>query len=167
MVKAFFDRFKDDRKYFTIVFFILILTVLSGLVSPILINSQKEKWSDNLSGNITQVERNTLKDFKTIENELLDISRLVKEDLSKLLINNNVSYGELVKTINQKRFNDYSLEILAPNGKLIAWNSMIAIPQDDIFPLDYPIGETYFFKSDIVTYLTVTDTIISESDLFG
>jgi len=166
MVKAFFDRFKDDRKYFTIVFFILILTVLSGLVSPILINSQKEKWSDNLSGNITQVERNTLKDFKTIENELLDISRLVKEDLSKLLINNNVSYGELVKTINQKRFNDYSLEILAPNGKLIAWNSMIAIPQDDIFPLDYPIGETYFFKSDIVTYLTVTDTIISESDVF-
>jgi hypothetical protein len=43
---------------------------------------------------------------------------------------------------------------------------MIAIPQEDIFPLDYPIGETYFFKSDLITYLTVTDTVISESDVF-
>src|SRR3989339_2107632 len=166
MVKAFFNRFKDDRKYFTIVFFIFTVLILSGLVSPILINNQKEKWSDELSENINQIERKTLKDFKRIENELLNILHLVKNDLSEILINNNVSYGELVKTINQERFNNYSLEILAPNGKLIAWNPMIAIPQEDIFPLDYPIGETYFFKSDIITYLTVTDTIISEADVF-
>ena len=166
MVKAFSDRFKDDRKYFTIVFFIFILLVLSGLISPIIINNQKTNWSDKLSENITRVERNTLKDFKIIEDVLLNISRLVKNDLSDILIDNNVSYGELVKTINRERFSDYSLEILAPNGKLIAWNSMIAIPQEDIFPLDYPIGETYFFKSDLITYLTITDTIISESDVF-
>jgi two-component system, NtrC family, nitrogen regulation sensor histidine kinase NtrY len=166
MVKAFFDRFKDDRKYFTIVFFIFILLVLSGLISPILINNQKTNWSEKLSENIMRVERNTQKDFKIIEDELLNIARLVKNDLSDILINNNVSYAELVKTINRERFSDYSLEILAPNGKLIAWNSMIAIPHEDIFPLDYPIGETYFFKSDLITYLTVTDTIISESDVF-
>src|SRR4030043_1908262 len=110
MVKSFFDRFKDDRKYFTIVFFILILLVISGLLSPILIDKQKENWSDNLSENIRGIEANTLKDFKKIENQLLDISRLVKNELSEILINNNASYGELVKTINQERFNNCSLE---------------------------------------------------------
>ena len=166
MVKAFSDRFKDDRKYFTIVFFIFILLILSGFVSPILINIQKENWSNELAENITRIERNTLTEFNKIEDELLNISHLVKNDLNEILINNNVTYSELVKTINQERFNDYSLEILAPNGKLIAWNSMIAIPQEEIFPLDYPIGETYFFNSDLITYLTITDTIISESDVF-
>ena len=113
-----------------------------------------------------RIETNTIKDFKKSENELLDISNSVKNDLSEILINNNISYGELVKTINQEKYNNYSLEILAPNGKLIAWNSMVTIPQEDLFPLDYPLGETYFFKSDLITYLTITDTIISETDVF-
>lgn len=166
MAKAFFDRFKDDRKYFTIVFFIFILLVLSGLISPILINIQKENWSNKLFENISEIESNTLSEFKKTEGELLNISHLVKNDLNEILVNNNVSYSELVKTINKKKFDDYSLEILAPNGKLIAWNSMIAIPQEEVFPLEYPIGETYFFNSDLITYLTIVDTIISESDVF-
>jgi signal transduction histidine kinase len=166
MVKVFTDRFKDDRKYFTIVFFIFILLVVSGILSPFLIDTQKENWAENLSERISEIEKNALRDFENIEIEILNISRLAKKDLFEILVNNNVSYGELVKTINQEKYTSYSLEILAPNGKLIAWNSMIAIPQENIFPLDYPIGETYFFKSDLITYLTVTDTIISEADVF-
>jgi hypothetical protein len=108
MVKVFSDRFKDDRKYFTIVFFIFILLVLSGLFSPIIINNQKTNWSDKLSENITRVERNTLKDFKIIEDVLLNISCLVKNDLSDILINNNVSYGELVKTINREQLENFT-----------------------------------------------------------
>jgi two-component system, NtrC family, nitrogen regulation sensor histidine kinase NtrY len=166
MVRTFFDRFKDDRKYFAIVFFIFILFVLSGLISPILINQEKENWLNKLSEKIIRIEKNAIKDFQKSENELLNISLLVKNDLSEILIKNNVSYGELVKVINEEKLRNYSLEILAPNGKLIAWNSIIAIPQEDIFPFDYPIGETYFFKSDLVTYLTITDTIASEADVF-
>ncbi len=166
MVKTFFNRFKDDRKYFTIVFFILIMLVLSGLLAPILVDREKDNWADTLSKKISQIETNTTDEFKKVENKLLNVSSSVKNDLSELLINNNVSYGEFVKTINKQKYNNYSLEILAPNGKLIAWNSMVAIPQEDLFPLDYPVGETYFFKSDLITYLTLTDTIISETDVF-
>ncbi len=165
MTKTFFKRFRDDRKYFAIVFFVLIILLLSGIISPILINRQKENWTLKLSENISHIESNTFTKFQRIENDLLSISQLVKNDLNEVL-NNNISYGKLVKIINQDRFDDYSFEILAPNGKLIAWNSMIAIPQEDVFPLNYPIGETYFLKSDLITYLTISDTIISESDVF-
>lgn len=166
MVKSFLDRFKDDRKYFTIVFFIFVLMVLSGILAPVIINYQKENWSNTLSKEISDIEQSVHSDFKKVENTLLDVSKSVKNDLRKVLSGGNISYGEFVKKINQDKYAEYSLEILAPNGKLIAWNSMIAIPQEEIFPLDYPIGETYFFKSDLITYLTVTDTIISESDIF-
>lgn len=166
MIEGFLRRFKDDRKYFTIVFFILMLLVLSGILSPIIINHQKENWSDKLSSKITQIEKNTLSDFQQIEKKLLNISAQVKSELKKVLETDNVSYGELVKTINKQKYEYFSLEILAPNGKLIAWNSLIAIPVEDVFPLDYPVGETYFFKSDLVAYLTVTDTIVSEADVF-
>ncbi len=166
MIEGFLRRFKDDRKYFTIVFFILMLLVLSGILSPIITNHQKENWSDKLSSKITQIEKNTLSDFRQIEKKLLNISAQVKSELKKVLETDNVSYGELVKVINKQKYEDFSLEILAPNGKLIAWNSLIAIPVEDVFPLDYPIGETYFFKSDLVAYLTVTDTIVSEADVF-
>jgi two-component system nitrogen regulation sensor histidine kinase NtrY len=63
-------------------------------------------------------------------------------------------------------YNDYSVEILAPNGKMIAWNRSIAVKQDDIFPLSYPAGETHFYTGDLITYLTVTDTVRIENDLF-
>ena len=136
------------------------------MIAPVLINHEKDNWSDTLSKKILQIETNTIEEFKKSENELINVSNSVKNDLSELLINNNISYGEFVKTINKQKYNNYSLEILAPNGKLIAWNSMVTIPQEDLFPLDYPVGETYFFKSDLITYLTITDTIISETDVF-
>lgn len=166
MVTNFFDRLKDDRKYFTIVFFIFIILVLTGVLSPILINNKRENWPNTLSENIVQIEQKIRNEFESTETELLEVNKSVKNGLHRLLSADNVSYGEIVKIINRQTFDDYSIEVLAPNGKLIAWNSNIAIPQEEIFPLDYPIGETYFLKSDLVTYLTITDTIFSESDVF-
>ena len=63
-------------------------------------------------------------------------------------------------------FNDYSIEIFAPNGKLIAWNQIIAIDQDELFPLSFPLGETYFLSKDLLNYLSIIDTSHLESDIF-
>lgn len=165
MIKEFFTRFKDDRKYFTIVFFIFIMLILSGIVSPKIIKYQTQNWASKLPEKISIIEQNTIKKFKELENQLLSTSVILKGELRKALSAND-SYGRLVKIINNEKFNQYSLEILAPNGNLVAWNSMIAVPQDKIFPFSYPLGETYFFKSDLITFLTLLDTIESDSDVF-
>lgn len=165
MIKGFFTRFKDDRKYFTIVFFILILIIISGIISPQIIKYQTKNWSSTLQEKIFLIEQNTLEKFKEIEKELLSIASTAKKEL-RAALNANDSYGKLVRIVNQEKFNLYSLEILAPNGKLIAWNSMIAVPQDKVLPLDYPFGETYFFKSHLITFLTLVDTIEFDAEIF-
>ncbi len=73
-----------------------------------------------------------------------DKLNIVRQDLRNSLKPENESYKELVRLINDDVFDNYSIEIFAPNGKLIAWNQIIAIDQDELFPLSFPLGETYF-----------------------
>lgn len=166
MLKNLSSRFKDDRKYVTIVFFILALLLLTGVLTPVIVHHQKENWETKLSDKISAIESSFLKEFRKFEGKLSDNSKLLKNELKSTFSTGNLSYGQFVKTLNQKKYDEYSLEILAPNGKLIAWNSTIAVPQEEIFPLEYPLGETYFFRADLITYLTITDTFAIESDIF-
>ncbi len=68
--------------------------------------------------------------------------------------------------VNEDEYKDYSVEVLAPNGKLIAWNEQLTIPQNDILPLAFPAGQTHFYNTDLSTYLTVTDTLLIENEVF-
>ena len=166
MLKKLFHKIKGDRKYFAIVFFIIVLILLTGIIVPELVNYKKNNWPTELSNKITSIQTNITSIFKKHESKLLDKSKQLKNELSKTLNPRNSSYGALIKLVNAKDFQKYSIEVLAPNGKLIAWNSKVAIPQNEILPLAYPAGQTHFYNSDLVSYLTVTDTVIIENDQF-
>ncbi len=91
---------------------------------------------------------------------------VLKNRLRKVLNPRNSSYGSLIKVVNNEDFEGYSVEVLAPNGRLIAWSPKIAIPQNDILPLAFPAGQIHFYNSPLITYLTVSDTVRSENDIF-
>ena len=157
---------RGDRKYFAIVFFIIILILLTGIITPRLIEYKRAHWSESLSAKITQIENLITTSFSTKETFVLSKKDFLKSELRKTLNPRNNSYGALIQLVNGDEFNGLSLEILAPNGKLIAWNESIAVPQNDILPLAYPAGETHFYNSNLVSYLTVTDTVLIENDQF-
>lgn len=166
MLKKIPNRFKGDRKYFAIVFFILSLILVSGIAAPILIKNTEQNWNTELSSEIKKIEDDIFHSYKLKEKFLLETKNRLSDKLHKLLKPGNLSYGSLIKTVNSDEFNDFSVEVFAPNAKMIAWNSQIAIPQDDLFPLSYPYGETYFYISSLVTYLSVIDTLHIDSDIF-
>ena len=166
MLQNIFNKLKGDRKYFAIVFFILILVVLLGIISPIYIRNQQENWKENLSFKITGIQSSVTDLFHSKENSLLSDVQRLKDRLRKALNTSSSSYGALISTVNSPDFDKYSIEVLAPNGKLIGWNSSIAIPQNDIFPLAYPAGHAHFYNGDMAAYLTVTDTVNFENDYF-
>ena len=166
MFKDILHKFKGDRKYFTIVFFILILIFISGIITPLLIQQERNNWGKYLSKNISFIESSVNSLFKKKEIEVLNTSKVLKARLSHTLKPGVNSYGELITLVNENSYKDYSIEVFAPNGKLIGWNDQIAIPQDDIFPLERPVGETYFYRNKLVTYLTVVDTLFIENDQF-
>ncbi len=166
MLKSFFHKLKGDRKFFAIVFFIITLIFVIGIIIPRLTEYKRENWSNELSGRITNIETEINQIFKQKEDNLLSIAGLLKQELARTLNPKNSSYGALIKLVNDEQFSNYSVEVLAPNGKLIAWNQSFAIPQNDVFPLAYPIGEIHFYNTELVTYLTVTETVLVDNDQF-
>ncbi len=166
MLTGYIHKFKGDRKYFAIVFFILILIFLSGILTPVIVEKIENNWPVILSDKITGIQTSVSDLFKEKENNLLNSSAELKAHLHKILNPRNSTYGALIRLINSERFSGYSVEVLAPNGKLIAWSAKLAVPQNDILPLSFPAGQTHFYNSELTTYLTVTDTVISENDVF-
>lgn len=166
MPAKFAKMLEGDRKYFTIVFFILILILISGILTPVYIRYVEKAWPEKLTEEIRDIESSVNKALKKKENNLLLISSGLRQQLKTTLSPGNSSYGALINLVNDKRYNDYSVEILAPNGKMIAWNRSIAVSQNDIFPLSFPPGETHFYHGDLIIYLTITDTVRIENDLF-
>ncbi len=166
MLKKIFQIFEGDRKYFAIVFFILLLILVSGILTPVYIRYTENDWPEKLTEKIQDIESSVNTILKEKESNLLTISSGLRKKLKTTLSPGNSSYGALINLVNDDEYNGYSVEILAPNGRMIAWNRSIAIDQDDIFPLSFPVGETHFYKGDLVTYLSVTDTVRIENDLF-
>ncbi len=166
MPKKIFQIFEGDRKYFAIVFFILLLILVSGILTPVYIRYTENDWPEKLTEKIQDIESSVNSILKQKEDNLLAVSSGLNKKLKTTLSPGNSSYGALINLVNDDQYNDYSVEILAPNGRMIAWNRSIAINQDDIFPLSFPVGETHFYKGDLITYLTVTDTVRIENDLF-
>lgn len=158
--------FKGDRKYFAIVFFILALIFLVGLITPILIEKEKTNWDKELSDKILEIENGVKTIIAEKENQLIEIKNRIKNDLHKTLATTAYEYGNLISLVNRDINKENSIEIVAPNGKIIAWNDVIAIKQDEIFPFVYPLNEVHFFNSSLITYLTIIDTVKAHSDVF-
>ncbi len=161
-----FDKMKGDRKFFTIVFFILLLILLVGIITPLWVNRLKVDWNKELGNKIENIQSSVTATLNERENDLLKNDLLLRDQLRKVLNPRNSSFGDLIRLVNNSEFENYSIEVLAPNGKLIAWSSDIAVPQNDILPLAFPAGHIHFYNGELITFLTVTDTVLSENDLF-
>ena len=157
---------KGDRKFFTIVFFILFLVLVIGIFTPVIINVKENNWNEELDNKIKEIENSVNNIFNKKESDLLSIKSNLKKELNTVLSPPNTSYRELIKLVNEDRFAKYSVEVLAPNGRIIAWNENIAVKQENVFPLAYPLGQTYFHNTELVTYLSVVDTLTLEHDNF-
>ncbi len=166
MTKKKLEYFKGDRKYFAIVFFVLLLIITVGLITPIVIDSTQEKWDTELTDKIIEIESGIKSLVAEKESNLIFTKDQIKTELQQTLITTDYEYGKLKSLVNKKDYENYSIEIVAPNGKIISWNNTLAIEQKDIFPFVYPINEVHFFNSPLITYLTIIDTVMLHSDRF-
>ena len=77
MLAKFTKLFKGDRKYFAIVFFILILVVIIGILTPVFINNKNQNWEEQLIEKNHEIENSVYDFYKEKELKLLDVkSRL-------------------------------------------------------------------------------------------
>ena len=166
MLKKTIHKFQGDKKYFTIVFFILILILISAVYTPRIIESNKENWNDELTNQINSVEQSVSHRFETKMYSQLQLINKLKSNLRNIFVLGDEAYREIIRVLNQKTFEDYSIGIFAPNGRMIAWNNPVIINQNELFPLTNPLGEFYFLEKELIVYLSQTDTVTIDNDIF-
>jgi two-component system, NtrC family, nitrogen regulation sensor histidine kinase NtrY len=166
MLRKLFQLFIGEKKYFSIVLVIILFIFLSALISPILIDRINKNWNGDLPSLILKTETSSIDFFKSKETSLVSKSIHLKNSIRENLEPQNFSYRSLLKLINDKEFEDYSVEIIAPNGTLIAWNKKLAMTPENVFPLTRPLGEDFFYTGDLSTYLCLIDSLHTENDNF-
>lgn len=166
MKKNFLKKIQGDRKYFAIVFFILILLLISALITPDYIDKKKNNWAVELTKQIEEIELSANAKFELKMLSLIETTGRLKKCLRDVFVSADEPYREIIKVLNQRRFEGYSIGILAPNGRMIAWNNPVILTQENLFPLSSPLGELYFYETDLITYLSQTDTVLIDGDLF-
>ena len=166
MSRKFFQHFTGEKKYFSLVILIILLLILSAIISPILIDRTKKDWTADLPSLVVKIENSSINLFRSKENDLFVKSTHLKDYIRENLEPQNFSYRSLVKLVNDKEFENYSAEVMAPNGRLIAWNKKIALPSENVFPLSGSLGEDFFYTGDLVTYLCIIDSLHIENDNF-
>ena len=83
MVKNLFKKLKDDKKYFDVVFFILILIIISGIITPLIINQQRGSWDSELAYQVVKIEKSVKTLFGNKESKLLATKNWLKRSLSE------------------------------------------------------------------------------------
>jgi two-component system, NtrC family, nitrogen regulation sensor histidine kinase NtrY len=166
MLRKIFQLFTGEKKYFSLVIVIILLIFLSALISPALIDRIKKNWSKDLPSNVIKTENSSISLFKDKETNMVTKSNHLKNYIRENLEPQNFSYRSLIKLVNDKEFEDYSAEVIAPNGTLIAWNKKLALPPENVFPLSSPLGEDFFYTGDLTTYLCIIDSLHIENDNF-
>lgn len=181
-------RFKGDRKYFTIVFFIFIIMLFNGFLTPYLVRLQEENWNDELKNQITEIEKESNSFVKSKEKILIDISKELKKDFYKINNSKNkidsanlpdkitdsqkkkINYNYyFFSIINNDKYKNHLLYIFDSNKVLKAYNNTLLSEHDlkneNLFNIKNT-GETKFIPSDLYTFLIFIDTIKIEDNLF-
>src|SRR5674476_515487 len=145
--------FTGEKKYFSLVILIILLILLSAIISPLLIERTKKNWNTDLPSLVVNIENSSINFFRSKETDLFIKSTHLKNYIRENLEPQNFSYRSLVKLVNDKEFEKFSVEVIAPNGRLLAWNKKVALPPENVFPLSSSLGEDFFYTGDLVTFL--------------
>ncbi len=129
--------------------------VVSGIISPILINNRKTNWEKILETKIYSSEQLIRKTFEQNIHRLLDVSKTIKSGLkNKNEADINHSLGKIIN--NEK---DLLIQFYEADSNLIFWNSEEIFNRFELSQLKNTTGQAYFKSRKLSTYIYVFDTL--------
>lgn len=159
MKYKFSEILKGDRKFFAIVFFLFLLLLITGFISPILIDNKINNW-DNISQSKIENIQNEVTDLliskgKNLENELLKIKNYILE-----FDKNNTTKVPTFNKLKNEIFNSgYFIEIYSEEDEIVLWNKVVFGKIEIIQNLPFNPGETFFHNGNLNIYYSIYDTL--------
>ncbi len=167
LILNFIGKFLEgDGKIFSIVFFVIVLLIIIGIIAENKVNDVKKNWEIYITNELNDIQNTVTREFKIKEDYLIKNLNKLNFSLLRELSKSRETYKAFIKEINKKDYDDFSIEIYAPNGKLIGWNKSSQAFHNELFPLASLVGETFFLEKDLVYCFSIIDTFHFQSDEF-
>ncbi|MBN1216315.1 MAG: hypothetical protein JXA99_12850, partial [Candidatus Lokiarchaeota archaeon] len=95
--------------------------------------------------------------FRADENNLINTSKEIKEKIRKSLPQNDII--SILNNINLSEYSNYSILLFDYKKNLIGWSENGSINNADTIIEKHNFGESFFLQTDLVTFLSICDTI--------
>ncbi len=150
---------KRNKKYIRLISLIFFLVFLSGVVSPILIEKQKNDWDRTLIDKIDKVVYSINTSFETRTNFLLIQSARLKKDLHSIHPKPGKDQRSLFNLLSSEKYQNLSVQIYNSKRDLTAWNSEPVLDGQWLKKTNSYMNQSFFISQKLFTHLCFTDTI--------
>ncbi|MFA5806724.1 MAG: hypothetical protein WC879_18990, partial [Melioribacteraceae bacterium] len=150
---------KRNKKYIRLISLIFFLMLLSGVLSPILIEKEKNNWDKTLIDKIDYVANSISHAFETRTDFLITISSHLKKDLHSLNLKSSIDQRPLFNILANKKYQNLSVQIYDSKGNLTAWNSEPVLEKQELIKTGSYINQSFFSSQKLLTHLALADTL--------
>jgi len=136
----------------------LVFTI-SAIVSPIIINNEKNNWGTILTDKIEATETNIDQALEGKSNLLIKAFDSIKPTLSKILSDSNVDNKKIVQLFSKYGNEKILIQLYNSSNILIGWNSEPVIDEISLSSVKYYYGQTFFSGKKLISYLSFCDSL--------
>lgn len=137
---------------------VILAFIISGLAEPVVKNYLVENWNQTL------IERVIRNESKVVDILNKKIQKLIeaKNDLINSIrteLPEKNSTKNCFSILSDPNFTFFNIQINDNSGKPVCWNNKIIFGDQDFQNIRDDLGQVYFIRKDLSTYLYVIDTI--------
>jgi len=155
---------KHNKVYILIISFLVLLFIVSAVTSPILIKKSEQNWEKNLIDKTDILENSVNGVLDKKYNQLIKIDRKLKNELTNIVNKDSIDRKALFNIVLDQKYKNYSLQLFRSDKELICWNSGSVLEASDFPDVKSWIGQTFFCKNKLYTYISFLDTVKTNKD---
>jgi len=155
---------KHNKIYIIVISFLVLLLIASAVISPILIRNTKQNWDKYIIDKTDVLENSINETLDKKYDKLIVINHRLKTELIHIVDTDSINRIALFNTILNNKYRNFSLQIFRSDKELLCWNAGSVLEESDFPNVKSWMGQTFFCKNKLITYLTYIDTIKTDRD---
>ena len=150
---------KRNKKYLILLILIVLLIALSGILSPVIVEKEKNSWNETLIDRVDYTCNAISQTFDSKSSTLLRTLHHIKKRIESGDNESKGSKPDLLSLLNSDELKNYLIQIYDDRDSLFAWNSQPVLEKNDFIKIRSLKGQTFFQSRKAITYIVLPDTI--------
>ena len=158
--------FKRNRIYFSLIAVLSLLIIVSGIISPVLVEKEKGDWDKILIDKTDFFENAINQTFEEKSSLITATGSEVKRNLRGLISDSSPDQKKIMNLVADKRYRNVSLHLYDSSQNLVAWNSEPVLSRIELENLPQFYNQTFFSGKKLFTFLSFVDTLKANGNIY-